>query len=174
MASPVQMFESGPLRYATLRTTGTEGFILNEDARFETTATDLIELSGDAQKELRFRHVAANGMQYVKSYQLLGDRYTIATSIELSNASAMPLRGSLGFALVQRWDESQDSDMYSFTGPATLVNEEIDEVDVDDLEEGSVSLRHGCLLDFISDQVFPLRSCSRSRGERAYRGTAQG
>ncbi len=136
---PVQMFESGPLRYATLRTTGTEGFILNEDARFETTATDLIELSGDAQKELRFRHVAANGMQYVKSYQLLGDRYTIATSIELSNASAMPLRGSLGFALVQRWDESQDSDMYSFTGPATLVKEEIDEVDVDDLEEGSVA-----------------------------------
>ena len=140
-APPVQMFESGPLRYATLRTTGTEGFVLNEDARFETTATDLIELSGDAQHNLSFTHVAANGMQYVKSYQLLGDRYTIETSMELVNSSANPLRGSLSFALVQLWDENQDSkmyDMYSFIGPATLVMEEIEEVDVDDLKEGSV------------------------------------
>ena len=141
-APPVQMFESGPLRYATLRTTGTEGFVLNEDARFETTSADLVELNGDAQYELRFKHIAANGMQYVKTFQLLGDRYTIDTSMELVNSSATPLRGSLAFALVQRWDENQDSDMYdmySFTGPATLVKEEIEEVDVDDLEEGSVA-----------------------------------
>ncbi|MEN8687008.1 MAG: membrane protein insertase YidC [Desulfuromonadales bacterium] len=141
-APPVQMFESGPLRYATLRTTGTEGFVLNEDARFETASADLIEVNGGAQYELRFKHVAANGMQYVKSYQLLGDRYTIDTRIELANSGATPLRGSLGFALVQRWDENQDTnmyDMYSFIGPATLIKEEIEEVDVDDLTEGSVA-----------------------------------
>ncbi|MBW2475599.1 MAG: membrane protein insertase YidC [Deltaproteobacteria bacterium] len=141
-APPVQMFESGPLRYATLRTTGTEGFVLNEDARFETASANLVEINGDAQYELRFKHVAANGMQYVKTYRLLGDRYTIDTTMELANTAATPLRGSLGFALVQHWDENQDSnmyDMYSFIGPATLNKEEIEEVDVDDLKEGSVA-----------------------------------
>ena len=138
-APPVQMFESGPLRYATLRTTGTEGFVLNEDARFETASADQIELSGDAQYELRFKHVAANGMQYVKTFRLLGDRYTIDTSMELVNASATVLRGSLDFALVQHWDDSRKKDSYSFTGPATLVKQEIEEVDVEDLKKGSVT-----------------------------------
>ncbi len=137
-ALPVQMFEPGPLRYATLRTTGTEGFVLNEDARFETPAADLIELSGDAQQELRFTHVAANGMQYVKTFQLTGDRYTIDTAVELVNTGMTGQRGSLNFALVQYWDENQKTDMYSFTGPATLIKDEIKEVDLDDLKEGSV------------------------------------
>jgi len=137
-APPVQMFEAGPLRYATLRTTGTEGFVLNEDALFETMAGDLVELSGDGQQVLRFKHIAANGMQYVKSFQLQGDLYTIETSVELVNTSAMPLRGNIGFTLVQHWDDTKKTDSYSFTGPATLVKEEIEEVDVDDLKEGSV------------------------------------
>ena len=47
--------------------------------------------------ELRFKHVAANGMQYVKTYRLLGDRYTIDTTMELANTAATPLRGSLAF-----------------------------------------------------------------------------
>ena len=138
-APPVQMFESAPLRYATLRTTGREGFVLNENAPYQTAAEERIELTVDARHELRFGHVAANGMQYVKTFLLVGDRYTIDTSVELLNSGSATQRGSLDFALVQRWDENRKTDSYSFTGAASLVKEEIDEVDVDDLKEGSVA-----------------------------------
>jgi YidC/Oxa1 family membrane protein insertase len=137
-APPVQMFEPAPLRYATLRTTGSGGFVLNEDARYETTAKDMVELQGDQQYALRFIHVADNGMRYVKTFLLSGNRYTIDTSVELVNSGPTSLGGSLGFALVQRWEEDRKKDSYSFTGPATLVKEEIDEVDLDDLKETSV------------------------------------
>jgi YidC/Oxa1 family membrane protein insertase len=60
-------------------------------------------------------------------------------ALELSNASQTPLRGTVNLAMVQRWDESLNDDSYSFSGPATLVKDDIDEVDVDDLNEGAVS-----------------------------------
>ncbi len=41
---PVQMYETGPLRYSTLRTTGSEGFALSEDALFESSAASLLRL----------------------------------------------------------------------------------------------------------------------------------
>jgi len=138
-APPVQMLDVSDQRYATLRTTGTGGFLLNEDALFESPVGDLVEVSGADQLALNFKHVAANGMQYVKTYRLLGDRYTIDTTMELANTAATPLQGSLAFALVQYWDDAQKTDSYSFTGPATLVKDEIEEVDVDDLKEGSVA-----------------------------------
>jgi YidC/Oxa1 family membrane protein insertase len=138
-ALPVQIFEPGPLRYSTLRTTGSEGFVLNEDARFETTAEGLVTVNGSDQAVLRFQHVAANGVQYVKTFLVRGDGYLIDAGLELHNASTTPLRGTINLALVQRWDESLEADMYSFSGPATLVKDEIEEVDVDDLEEGSVA-----------------------------------
>lgn len=137
-APPVQMFEPGPLRYSTLRTTGSEGFVFNEDALFETAAEGLINVSGQDQVEISFKHSAANGMQYVKTFLLHGDQYTIDNSLELFNTSAVPLRGTITYALVKRWDDSLKADSYSFSGPATLVKGEIEEVDVDDLKEGSV------------------------------------
>ena len=136
---PVQMLESGPLRYSTLRTTGTEGFVFSEDARFETTAEGVVTVSGQDQVEIRFQHNAANGMQYVKTFLLHGDQYTIDSGLELYNTSAAPLRGTVNYALVQKWDDSLAGDMYSFVGPATLIKGEIEEVDVDDLKDGSVA-----------------------------------
>lgn len=138
-AAPVQMYSTGPVRYATLRTSGTEGFVLSENASFETATADLVEVSAGDQVEINFRHVAANGMQYIKTFKILGDAYTIDTTLELFNKGASPLRGTIDFSLVQTWDEEANKDSYSFSGPATLVKDEIDEVDVDDLKEGSVA-----------------------------------
>jgi YidC/Oxa1 family membrane protein insertase len=138
-AQPVQMFEPGPLRYSTLRTTGSEGFVLNEDARFETTTEGVVTIAGSEQFELRFQHVAANGVQYIKTFLVRGDGYLIDAGLELHNSSTTPLRGTINLALVQRWDESLNADSYSFSGPASLVKDEIEEVDVDDLKEGSVA-----------------------------------
>ena len=138
-SAPVQMYETGPLRYATLRTTGAEGFGLSENARFETATASVVNVSNQDHLEISFKHVSANGMQYVKSFKLRGDKYVIDMALELSNASQTPLRGTVNLAMVQRWDESLNDDSYSFSGPATLVKDDIDEVDVDDLKEGAVS-----------------------------------
>lgn len=136
-APPVQMFSPAPLRYATLRSTGSGGFILNEDAPFETQAKETNSLSGDDQLELQFKHKAPNGVEYIKTFQLHGSSYTIDTFVSLRNGSATAVRGNFNFSLVTRWDESMKPDMYTFTGPATLAGEEIEEVDIDDLNEGS-------------------------------------
>ena len=138
-APPVQMHATGPLRYSTLRTTGSEGFSLSEDARFETASPGEVELTGTDQLTISFRHVAANGMQYVKTFLLHGNEYTIDTGFELSNATNTSLRGTVNLALVQRWDDTQETDSYSFSGPATLVQDKVDEVNVDDLKEAAVS-----------------------------------
>ncbi len=138
-STPVQMYETGPLRYSTLRTTGAEGFGLSENARFETTSASVVNVNNQDHLEISFKHIAANGMQYVKSFKVRGDEYVIDMALELSNASQTPLRGTVNLAMVQRWDESLDDDSYSFSGPATLVKDDIDEVDVDDLKEGAVS-----------------------------------
>jgi YidC/Oxa1 family membrane protein insertase len=138
-STPVQMYETGPLRYSTLRTTGAEGFGLSENARFETTSASVVNVNNQDHLEISFKHIAANGMQFVKSFKVRGDEYVIDMALELSNASQTPLRGTVNLALVQRWDESLKADSYSFSGPATLVKDDIDEVDVDDLKEGAVS-----------------------------------
>ncbi len=150
----VEMFETAPQRYATLRTTGSEGFLLSGDASFETSTTGLVEVSGTEQTTLRFQHVAPNGMQYVKTFVIHGDEYTIDTSLELQNVGPVPLRGVVNLALIQRWDESLMTDSYSFSGPATLVKDDIEEVDVDDLKEGSVAYSQGLVWTSFQTKYF--------------------
>ncbi|MBE0574684.1 MAG: membrane protein insertase YidC [Desulfuromonadales bacterium] len=138
-APPVQMLESGPLRYSTLRTTGSEGFHLSEDANFETDSPEVVEVADGGQVTIRFQHVAANGIKYVKTFLIRGDGYMIDLGFELSNTTTTPQRGTINLALVQHWDDSLKADSYSFSGPATLVKDKIEEVKVDKLKEGSVS-----------------------------------
>jgi YidC/Oxa1 family membrane protein insertase len=151
---PVQMYEEGPQRYSTLRTTGSEGFLLSEDARFETTVPALVEVAGSERITLSFQHVTANGMRYVKTFVVRGDEYLIDTSLELNNTQQSPLRGTVDFALVQRWDESLKADSYSFSGPATLVEDKIEEVDVDDLKDGSVAYSKGLVWTSFQTKYF--------------------
>jgi len=151
---PVQMYVPGPLHYATMRTVGSEGFVLNEDARFETDAGGVVKVSGNDQIEIRFQHNAANGMQYVKSFLLHGDQYTIDAGFELYNTGMAPLRGTVNYALVQRWDDSFEGDSYSFSGPASLVKGEIEEVDVDDLKDGSVSYSQDVVWTSVQTKYF--------------------
>jgi len=151
---PVQMYENSSQRYATLRTTGSEGFGLAEDARFETPTTGVVEVAGQERQAIRFQHVAANGMQYVKTFMVRGDEYIIDTALELQNVGPSALRGSVNLALVQRWDESLKADSYSFSGPATLVKDDIEEVDVDDLKDGSVAYSQGLVWTSFQTKYF--------------------
>ena len=153
-SSQVQMFAPAPQRYSTLRTTGSEGFLLSGDASFETTSAGLVEVAGSEQTTLRFQHVAPNGMRYVKTFVVHGEDYTIDTALELHNAGSAPLRGVVNLALVQRWEESLDDDSYSFSGPATLIKDDIEEVDVDDLKEGSVAYSQGVVWTSFQTKYF--------------------
>ena len=153
-APPVQMYESSSQRYATLRTTGSEGFSLGEDAGFETATTGVVEVAGKERQIIRFQHVAANGMRYVKTFTVRGDEYIIDTALELQNVGPSALRGTVNLALVQRWDESLKADSYSFSGPATLVKDEIEEVDVDDLKDGSVAYSQGLVWTSFQTKYF--------------------
>ncbi len=137
-APPVQMLESGPLHYSTLSTNGSEGFLLSEDANFETASPESVEVADGGQVTIRFQHVAANGVKYVKTFLIRGDEYLIDLGFELSNTATTPQRGTIDLAMVQRWDNSLEADSYSFSGPATLVKDKIEEVKVDKLKEGSV------------------------------------
>lgn len=138
-APPVQMFEPGPNHYATLRTTGKGGFSLSGEAQFSTASDSLIRLQPEDSMQLVFKHVAANGVEYYKTFLVDGNSYIIDTALKLVNNGATQVNGNVDFALVQRWDESMKPDSYTFSGPATLIQDEIDQVDVDDLSEGSVA-----------------------------------
>ncbi|PLX78807.1 MAG: protein translocase component YidC, partial [Desulfuromonas sp.] len=63
----------------------------------------------------------------------------IDLAVRVSNNGTLPVRGGLDLALVQHYDESVESDQFSFTGGATLVADEVDKVEIDDLKEKSVS-----------------------------------
>jgi len=136
---PVQMYMAGPDRYATLRTTGSEGFALSGDGPYETSAPEIVEVAANDEVKLSFKHVAANGMQYEKTFVLHGNNYTINTGLELRNASPSTMRGTINLAMVQHWDDSSEIDSYSFTGPASLVKGKIEEVKIDNLKEGAVA-----------------------------------
>jgi YidC/Oxa1 family membrane protein insertase len=132
----VQMYTPGPRQYASLRTTGTEGFALSPDALFTLAQkSDLLQVPAGDTAQLDFRYVNASGVDITKSFVFSGDKYTIEHALTLRNGSASALRGTLDFALVQRWDESLKPDSYTFAGPASLVGESVEEEDVDDLAE---------------------------------------
>lgn len=153
-APPVQMHESRALRYSTLRTTGSEGFLLSEDASFQTPSPALVEVSGNDTSTIRFQHVSNNGMQYVKTFVIRGNEYMIDTGVELFNTTAAPLRGTVNLSLVKLWDDSQEGDSYSFTGPATLVKDAIDDVDVDDLKQGPVTYNQDAIWTSFQTKYF--------------------
>ena len=136
---PVHMYTAGPDRYATLRTTGSEGFALSGDAPYETSAPGLVEVAANDMVKLSFMHVAANGVQYVKTFVLHGNQYTIDTTLEMRNTSPTTQRGTINLAMVQHWDDSSETDSYTFTGPASLVKGKIEEVKIGNLKEGSVT-----------------------------------
>lgn len=136
---PVQMLEAEQLQYASLTSIGTEDFVLREDTPFATDSDATVEVAVNEQRELRFEHVAANGILYTKTFVIHGGEYEIDTKLDVQNRSDSTLRGTVNLSLVQRWDDSLAADSYSFSGPATLVKDEIKEVDVDDLKEGSVT-----------------------------------
>ncbi|PLX78180.1 MAG: membrane protein insertase YidC, partial [Desulfuromonas sp.] len=135
----VQLYSEDLLNYSTLRTSGTESLYIPEDVVFSSDSEQIISLSGNKSKSLIFRAELPSGLQIRKIFTFNGNTYTLDSQIEIINKSSSLMRGTIDYALIKRWDKEKDKDPYSFTGPATLVNEKLEEVSVDDLEESPVS-----------------------------------
>lgn len=132
-SSPVELVHATDPRYATLRTTGSESLALSADATYELDAAGTqLTVAADGQQRLSFRHVTVSGVEIVKTFVFHGDRYIIDSSVNVRNLAPATLSGSFRLALVEQWHEDK-TDSYSFVGPAALVGDKLDQVDVGDL-----------------------------------------
>ncbi len=137
-AALVQLINTDSLRYATLQTTGSEGFALSNEAAYEVDlSSDSITLSSGESQSLQFRSVTSSGLEIVKTYVFNDGHYSIDLQTEVRNLAAGPLTGALELTLVKYWDDDAERDAYSFAGPATLVGDDLEQVKVKKLKEES-------------------------------------
>jgi YidC/Oxa1 family membrane protein insertase len=138
-APRVALVPHASLREASLQTLASGGVALAEDAPFLVDGDQSrITLTGPAKEVLSFRHVTASGVEVVKSFTVHGDSYALDATIGLRNAGQLPLSGTLELSLTESWDAGK-KDSYSFSGPALLLGDKLEQVDVDDLEKGAKS-----------------------------------
>lgn len=171
---PVALVSAADSRYATLRTTGAEGLSLSADSPFtlDFAGTQATVAAGGEQR-LIFRHVTASGVEIVKSYLFRGDTYTIDSTLLLRNGSTAPLRGTLDFALVQRWDDSK-TDSYSFAGPAILAGDKLDQVDTDDLKKDAKSFGKDVVWSSLQSKYFMTAAVPLNAGAEKLRVALNG
>jgi YidC/Oxa1 family membrane protein insertase len=138
-APRVELIPRGSLRQATLRTVGSGGLALSGEAPFvvdgERTA---LTIAAGSKETLTFRHVTSSGVEVVKTFTFQGDSYAIEAAIGVRNSGQAPLSGTLDLTLTELWDATK-KDSYSFAGPALLVGDKLEQVDVGDLEKGAKS-----------------------------------
>lgn len=130
----VLIVESSADRYATLRTTGHEGFSLPADARFDISIdTDKLNIGPEESHQIFFRTITPGGLQVEKIFTFHGNRYDFDCQLQVTNLNTVPTSGSLHLALVHPWDDSQEGGQLEFVGPATLVGDKLNTDKVSDL-----------------------------------------
>jgi YidC/Oxa1 family membrane protein insertase len=138
-APRVELIPRVGVRQATLRTTGSGGLALAGDAPFVVEGErNELRLAGGGKETLTFRHVTSSGVEVVKTFTFQGDSYAIGTAVAVRNAGPSALSGTVELSLTELWDESK-KDSYSFSGPALLVDDKLEQLDVGDLDKGAKS-----------------------------------
>jgi len=132
----VTIVESPADRFATLRTTGHEGFSLPGDASFDISheAREL-RVGPNESQQVVFKTVAPGGLQVEKIFTFHGNRYDFDCRVQVTNLSSYPITGNLQLSLVHLWDDSQEGGQLEFVGPATLVGDKLNTDDVSDLKK---------------------------------------
>jgi YidC/Oxa1 family membrane protein insertase len=138
-SGPVELVKATDPRYATLRTTGSEALALAANAVYILdNEQELFTVAGGSREQLTFRHVTPSGVEVAKRFTFQGDLYTIDLAVGVRNRSTVPLSGTVDLALVEQWN-ADARDSYSFAGPATLVGDKLDQLDVEDLSKDAKS-----------------------------------
>ncbi len=117
-----------------LVSSGMEDFGFSEDLLFYVDAsTDQLELAGDEQGRIRFFHQRADGLRIEKIYSFYGNRYPFQLEFIFSNNSSQVVKGRHCLGLVTPWSKEHKPDSFTFVGPVTLVGEDIQKDDPEDL-----------------------------------------
>lgn len=151
----VQLINTDSLHYATLQTTGSEGFSLAREATYEVDlSSDSIALSQGESRSLQFRNVTASGLEIIKTYVFNDGHYSFDLQTEVRNLAAGPLTGALELTLVKYWDDDEDRDAYSFAGPASLVGDDLEKVKVKKLKDESPTYSKNTVWTSIQSKYF--------------------
>jgi len=142
-AAPVVLHPNGPLRTATLKTSGREGLSVPADADFKLISGDKeISLKPGQTADLVFRYVdKVNGLQVDKIFHFNGDSYQFDLNYQVKNISTRNKSGVLQLSLVQPWDEKLHSSRYDFIGPVTYTGKDLETDKVKKLAEQIKSYR---------------------------------
>ncbi|MFO7983281.1 MAG: membrane protein insertase YidC [Desulfuromonadales bacterium] len=139
----VQLTQEGRSHLYTLKTFGTEGLSLPENASFSYQGDDEdIDLVDGESRDLHFAVTLDSGAVVHKIFTFSADNYFFDVELRYANKGNAPLKGAVGFSLVNRWDESREEGGFNlgaqdFIGPTTFDGEDIHTDDVEDLvEEG--------------------------------------
>lgn len=129
-SSPVVLVDGAP----TLISSGMEGFGFSEDLLFYLdSSSDSLVLSGDEKAEIRFFHQRADGFRIEKIYSFSGNSYPFQLQLALVNTSPQPVRGRSTLTLATPWSKESKPDSFTFVGPVTLVGDDVQTDDPDDL-----------------------------------------
>jgi YidC/Oxa1 family membrane protein insertase len=154
-APRVQLINTASPRYATIRTSGSEGFALATNAPHEVDLdSDFMELSAGDSQVVNFRTVTPSGLEVVKAFTFTDGRYSIDLRTAVRNLGQGPLTGGIDLALVRFWDDEAKQDAYTFTGPVTLVGDKLDKVKVKKLKDESPTYGKDAVWTSIQSKYF--------------------
>ncbi|HXV21245.1 MAG TPA: membrane protein insertase YidC [Desulfuromonadales bacterium] len=151
----VSIVTSSQDRFATLRTTGSEGFALSADARYTVSVAEgTLHLAAGESRQVVFRSVSPGGLQIEKIFTFRGDQYDFDYRLQVTNASSLPVSGNLSLSLVHQWDDSQEGGQLEFVGPATLAADKLHTDQVDDLVKEPRSYGQDVVWSAFEDKYF--------------------
>ena len=139
----VQLTQGGRSHLYTLKSFGTEGLSLPENASFSYQGDEEnIHLGHGESQDLHFAVTLDSGAVVHKIFTFTADKYFFDVELRYANRGNKTLKGAVGFSLVNRWDESRDKGGFSlgaqdFIGPTTFDGEDIHTDDIEALvDEG--------------------------------------
>ncbi len=122
----------------SLFTRGSDGFGVEEDALYQVNLErDEVRLAPGEEVEIVFSTRLDNGLDIAKVYRFSAESYDVDFSVEVLNRSGGTLSGNIAVGVAEIWDESMAGSYNEFVGPSIYSGGELNNVDVDDLAEGS-------------------------------------
>ncbi|MDY6953490.1 MAG: membrane protein insertase YidC [Thermodesulfobacteriota bacterium] len=104
-----------------------------EEALFTAgTDTDLVDVS-DGEKTLSLTWTSPDGVSIVKTYAFSPKTYEMGLQIKVRNLSPSPIEENLILSLREIKDDG--GSRYVFSGPAALINGELEEIETDEIEK---------------------------------------
>ena len=143
-------------RLASLRLQGQGSFDIASDAVYKIlTDTKTISLSGDERQQLAFRYTTPNGLVVDRVFLFDASSYAIGLDVKINNNGDRSLQGELELSLVQHWTEDDEpAETMVFTGTSTLIDDEIELVDVDDIKKENPSYGNSAIWTAFETKYF--------------------